>query len=129
MNQEGLPMGAKDVLVRARGILEDRKRWTKHVFARDKDGNEVYCLSDEAYSFCLSGAINRAASMLTTSGPERVFLINDAERALKPDVNVPLDHFNDYLDHETGNEFCVELIDMALRRLELADMVRGAKDE
>lgn len=50
----------RDVLVRARALIEKPEAWTKNTFARDKDGDEVSRALDEAVCWCAAGAIYRS---------------------------------------------------------------------
>ena len=51
----------RDTLIAARALIEDEKCWTKHVMARDKDGEpcelESCELEDPPVCWCASGAI------------------------------------------------------------------------
>ena len=51
----------KDILVSARVLLSDPQSWTQSVEARGASGRQVHVLGRAARSFCLEGAIRRAA--------------------------------------------------------------------
>lgn len=55
------------ILKRARKILSVRKRWIKKVYARDKDGNDLYGSDSTAVCFCAEGAVEKAAKDLNLS--------------------------------------------------------------
>ena len=44
---------------RAWKLLEDPKRWTRGVFARDEAGKKVQSTDESAVCFCVMGAISR----------------------------------------------------------------------
>jgi hypothetical protein len=49
----------RKILIAARALIEDAKRWTTGACARDTDGDIVQLNSDEAYCFCALGAVFR----------------------------------------------------------------------
>lgn len=51
----------KDILIETCDLL-DKKGWTKEAGARDKDGNLIGVTSSKAASFCIVGALTRAAN-------------------------------------------------------------------
>lgn len=65
MSTAGLPVGAKmttrDILSRARELLEDPIRWTKGDWARRPDGTGVSFRDEHAVRFCLGGAVRLVA--------------------------------------------------------------------
>lgn len=55
MSEENLPARAKTV----REVIDllDKTGWCQHALAKDKDGDKVNVLSEEACSYCLTGAV------------------------------------------------------------------------
>jgi len=51
----------KTVLTKVLALLRTPEQWTQGTPARDADGNPVLCNSRDAKSFCLVGALYRAA--------------------------------------------------------------------
>jgi hypothetical protein len=51
----------KEVLIRARKLIEDPKRWTQHASARTGDGEDVLAENPQACQFCLYGALAAVA--------------------------------------------------------------------
>lgn len=49
----------KNILIKARKLIENPKNWTKYTMARDANGCRVPCESKSACKFCMSGAIQR----------------------------------------------------------------------
>jgi hypothetical protein len=50
----------KEILIKARDLISDPKRWTKSTYARRQDGSPCSALNAEAVCFCAVGAIARA---------------------------------------------------------------------
>jgi len=57
-----------DNLSKARDLLSDPSRWTKCANARDLNGHTVTINSDQAFRFCLSGAIFKTETKVYTTG-------------------------------------------------------------
>ena len=55
----------RHILKRSKHLI--KKGWCQKSYARDKDGKPISFLSKKAVSFCLSGAISRAASDLPSA--------------------------------------------------------------
>ncbi len=90
----------RDVIVRAREIIADKKHWCRGIWAKDVAGNQVSVYSAEAHSFCAIGAISRASIELGESlgvGD----LIRDATHELnKPSqTSFHISHVNDNKGH------------------------------
>lgn len=45
--------------MKVRQLFSSEKKWTKGLYARNKDGVTVGVLNDKAFSFCLDGALSR----------------------------------------------------------------------
>jgi hypothetical protein len=54
-------METLEILQKARALLEQPEGWTRGVLARDSLGRSAPVTSDDACSFCMNGAIIRAA--------------------------------------------------------------------
>ena len=71
------------IIARARALIAAPQRWTQGEFARDGLGQPVNWRSPEAAQFCIWGALNRAASEVTSNEHLRVHLTDGAARALR----------------------------------------------
>jgi len=76
------------VLVRARELIADERRWCRRAFARGWGGIPVPVQSLAARSFCAVGAIRRAGRELGLS-------VNDARSALEWQTVCPAQDWND----------------------------------
>lgn len=52
-----LELTAKEVFLKVKARIE--QGWTQHAFARDKDGKSCFEQSDDACTWCISGALSR----------------------------------------------------------------------
>lgn len=69
MNSTLSPQAA-EILAEAIELISDKKRWTQHISACDKDGNLVKVLSPKACKWCAIGAINHAGLKRFAGLPE-----------------------------------------------------------
>ena len=99
-------MTAKEVLVKARGLIE--KGWTQKVGSRDIDGNVVFAKDSRASSWCASGAIWAVL-------PEDV-LYSDYTDLLTRQALCDITQFND--DPNTTKNDILEIYDKAIERCE-----------
>lgn len=53
-------MKVKELLVKAKGLIENPETWTQGYYAHDKDGNMCEALDEEATCFCSIGALFKA---------------------------------------------------------------------
>ena len=87
---------AKAVLKRARKLIE--QGWAKGAFAKDKWRKRfVSPISEEAHSFCIMGALERASADLTSSSFSAEY--HNARHLLESAAGVgagQLANFNDY---------------------------------
>ncbi len=56
-------MDAKEVLERAKKLIENPVNWIKHANARDAHGYAVNARSEDAVCFCMMGALFHAGSL------------------------------------------------------------------
>ena len=96
----------KKVLLGAADLVE--KGWTQHAVARDKNGK--CCYLQYGVSFCMDGAISRAASM--EKAHEYAFNAKEFVRDL---IRMELESYNDHPDRE--KEQVVELLRKASGRV------------
>lgn len=66
------PIKPSDILLGALDILSQSKHWTRHVAARNRHGESVFFADNDAYCFCLFGAVARASSDLGESVTSQV---------------------------------------------------------
>jgi hypothetical protein len=99
-----------DVLSEAILLIEDEERWTKHAFARDKRGNELWetdtgwvrfdgklhARRAEPASFCSIGAMKEVNRKHPESSPYRSTIICDFVK----EFYVSVSWMNDYAEHE-----------------------------
>lgn len=121
------------ILKRAREILTDRKRWVKGTSARAKNENEVCIglMEDNAYAFCLSGAVYRAGFELYPK--EKLYdplsLTEQARERLTPFLPKPflsVTVFND--DKGTKHKQILEVLDKTIVSIETPKAKKGKKD-
>jgi hypothetical protein len=96
----------RKIFLDARALLEDKTRWTKHTTARDASGRPCGVFQKEAHSFCLAGAIMKAA------GTENFWSelgIPFSRKAIARGYN-GVGHFNDELGHEEVLKLLDEVI-------------------
>ena len=83
----------KQLLQKARALIEDPAHWTQGALARDSAGNEVFPNSPQAVCFCAEGALACAF--------EGTFDLKErAGRYLDIETEKPLWTFNDSHTHE-----------------------------
>ena len=66
--------------MKMRELLTDESRWTKDAYARDKDGKTVSHDLEEAYSFCLVGAMFRCYNVKPWWDPVRDKIIEELRK-------------------------------------------------
>lgn len=71
----GTKSEASLVLIKARQFIQRADCWTQHAWARDAGGQSVDSLSDKATSFCLHGALVRAAGGFYTPSREEAYIL------------------------------------------------------
>jgi hypothetical protein len=71
------------VIETARALIATPRTWTQGEFARDACGEPVSWRSSRAASFCVWGALNRAAYNLTGDRRQAITLADHAARALR----------------------------------------------
>ena len=71
LNNPRMLLKARSVLVAARDLLSDPRRWTQGAMARRTDGEPVDPTSGRAEQWCAVGAINRAAFRMDLPSTER----------------------------------------------------------
>ncbi|HZT48410.1 MAG TPA: hypothetical protein VFA64_10585 [Hyphomicrobiaceae bacterium] len=71
------------VIEAARALIATPLTWTQGEFARDASGEPVSWRSPRAASFCVWGALNRAAYELTGDRRQAITLADHAARALR----------------------------------------------
>ena len=101
-----------EVLRAARGLISTREGWCQNTNARDDAGGAVKWESPSATSFCINGAILRAASLGVGTdwvGARAV----DALAAVQVEINDPVVSFNDNASHAE----VLALIDHTIERL------------
>lgn len=54
-------MTTREILVKARALIEDPERWTQGAWARDAWGNKTLDSRDNAVAFCVAGAMCRVS--------------------------------------------------------------------
>lgn len=89
-----------EILRAAKALIDEPGKWTKNTEARDRGGEPTYPDGVDACSFCMVGAINRAARR----PDERVLAMN----AIRPVGWPSLDRWNDHRErthHEVMTRF------------------------
>ena len=97
-------------------ILEIAKQkllagWTQGCFARNRSGESVYPLSNEAYTFCLEGAVSYA-NHVVINNPKRDYIHSVFNVLTRICGEKTLANFNDNLDRKRSE--VVDLIDKAI---------------
>ena len=125
-------MTTRELLRKARSIIEDPKRWCKHLTATTVSGKACHPHSDEAFRFCLYGAMDRAEAFAGGghAGIGRAYTVAGIGRAYTVACNALTDicrrekyddgwvkysgpvAFND--DPKTTHSDVMKLIDMAI---------------
>lgn len=89
-----------DIVREMKTILSLEDRWTKNVEARNKNQRPTSLYSEDAYSFCLLGALNRAHSNMGIMNKSNESLSVRAE--MKDEVSargfMGISDFNDHAD-------------------------------
>jgi hypothetical protein len=89
------PKSALAILKGARKLLDNKERWIKECFARNKKGEVVQSKSKGAYSFCLLGAINHSEGPVTHHEIAALDAYNKAFAFLQEACGQPPMVFND----------------------------------
>ena len=63
-------MGAKQILIDARKLIEAPERWTQHTYAKTKNGLEVSSRDRRAVCWCSAGAYNKVTEDMDYSSPK-----------------------------------------------------------
>ncbi len=95
----------KDDLERVYALIEDPKRWTTGVFARNADGEETAPLDESASCWCLYGAAGKSGL--------RSSQFFAAVKKDNMDYRSDLSEFNDNRDH-------AEVLDLLRKAIERA---------
>lgn len=95
------------ILKGARAILDSPNRWTRRSYARDANGRPVPIMDGKACSFCLVGALGRAAGGLAGA--------HLAERILSDELMDYAPDWND--DPERTHEEVIAVLDAAIEKL------------
>ena len=61
-------------VLRAKALIDEQSKWVKGAIAADSKGAPVDYYSNRARCFCISGALRRAVSEITTSHAESITL-------------------------------------------------------
>lgn len=116
------------VIKYARDLLADENGWTQHTFARNSNREAVSVYDENACSFCLAGAIQRAVykisgSMDNSSRPEFHYceIINNIYDDVLDVVNYGITSWND--NESTSSEDVLKLMDNIIERLEKDERV------
>ena len=72
-------------------LFRDKRNWTKHTYARDIKGREIWVCHPRAVSFCLSGAL----TLIYPHTNKRKVLLRAIKRVFPTTVTTSLPGFND----------------------------------
>lgn len=109
-------MKTKEVLLKARKLIELPENWIKGTYARNKNDTAVGLESKSACKFCLSGALIRAniegqTGTVGFNGGEAENTVRDISLVK---MNCSHVHFNDR--HRTEHKDVLALIDAAIAK-------------
>jgi len=106
-------MTAREILVKARELIADPKRWTQRAYARDAYGSVISATSPSAASWCSVGAVLCAAvSQETLSEGDKALAFLDSNATNKFGTT----GFNDTHTHPE----VLEVFDRAILAAEVA---------
>ena len=88
----------RQVIEQARALIATPQTWTQGEFARDEAGNPVSWRSRQAVQFCLWGALNRAAYVMTGDRRMAITLADRAAAAMR-EPGGSLSRVNDHGTH------------------------------
>jgi hypothetical protein len=88
----------RQIVQRARALIATPQTWTQEEFARDTSGEPVHWKSPVAARFCIWGALNRAASEMTSDDRQRVRLADHSAQALRGSTP-SISRLNDSVTH------------------------------
>lgn len=120
-----------DILKRTCAILDDRRRWTTKVYARDSRGLECLPVASSAVCWCAVGAIQKAAAEVLGAGDEAwdladaamAYVVECSDDAGDPDVMSYESQIADVNDRQ-GHAAVLRLMAGAVAHLEMT----GAAD-
>lgn len=98
---------ALKVLVAARELLSDEKRWTRYDLAHDVDGVEIGPRSENAVCWCVMGAVHKFSPGVAPGVGGALNLVHNA-------VGGPIPEFND--DPETTHADVLRVLDVAIEK-------------
>ena len=107
-------MSTKEILQKARAILDDPNHWTQNWFARDENGFGVSPLDATACAFCTIGAIQKSAGSLTDiAQPIRQLALAAGCPMIAMDTPKMRQWINTFNDHHSHTEI-LEVFDAAI---------------
>ena len=115
IENKGLQMSRNlqsQILSRARQLLDDRKRWTRHAPARDLSGRKCAPTEVCAVRYCAYGALLRSAYQMTHCKKRAAVLARSTEQMILGG-NSRLAHVND----KRGYRVVLRLLDAASDQL------------
>ena len=93
-------MKTKEILIEARKLIAQPEHWTQYEMARDVDGNPVEWDTQEAFSFCSFGAIDRVSRVRDCLGCDMTY----QQLNLWVKENTDGDMFTDFNDNRSHAE-------------------------
>lgn len=100
----------RQVLLRAREIIADPKRWTRGAIARDRRSTDCAMSDSNAVRFCAYGALERAAFELRSDTPWAIATASRIGSGIHKDLT-------DVNDGPGGRKAVLALFDQALQEV------------
>jgi hypothetical protein len=97
------PLKPSEALRRAKQLISEERYWTTYIAARDVHGKQCMPSSEEAFSFCMYGAVDRIHKSRKgwTTSEGYCFITDYLERVVKEHGH---DYVSSFNDHSTHNE-------------------------
>ena len=104
-----MPMNTKEILIKAKGLIDSPEKWTQLAWARNS--RQISCAMDnsDAKCFCLGSAL------ILASPPLEPLIVNLEIENQLPEIDGKIPSIADYNDHpDTTHEDIMNLFDKAI---------------
>lgn len=107
----------RQIVLRARELISDRKRWVTHIAAADSRGIECGITSPNAYGFCQNGALQRAAYELGVKDHQKIAERIIHQQTMLLTYGMSPYKINDQGQSATAHAFVLKLLDDTAERV------------
>lgn len=109
-------MTTVEILEKTRDLISDPEHWCKGANARNKDGKKTKVFSEDAYSFCMLGALAKVDESPACPEVYEFFstvIEKMSDTIVRKDKEIMLSVFND--KHSTTHADVLKVFDLAIK--------------